>query len=131
VISAPNQSQWLQKYQWLIAVVTVLHMGGSVVNSAARIHRGVDTPLPPELSMYVTGAFIEASIQGAGGFCLWLLVSGLRSSTSRAVRILLGLALTVYPCLCLMIPFNLVAGLVAVSAEIWDWRTKRGQRGVP
>ena len=130
MISAPNQSQWLYKYQWLIAAVTVLHIGASVLLSAARIHQGVGAR-SHEVAMSGAGVFIEASVHGAAGFCLWLLVSGLRSSTSRAVRILLGLALAVYPCLCLMIPFNLTAGLVAVSAEIWDWRTKRGQRDVP
>ena len=121
---APNLHPWLQKYQWLIVAVTVLHSVIPIVNHAARIRSWIEAPLP-EIAMSATGIFFEVGIQGAAGFCLWVIVSTLMTSHSRTVRILLGAILSLYPCVCLMIPFNLVAGLVVIGSEIRFWHAGR------
>lgn len=121
---APNLHPWLQKYQWLVIAMSGLHMGASALNSIARLQRGTGAASPQDAA-YVTGTIFEVGIQGAAGFCLWLVVSSLRTNSSRTIRILLGLVLAVYPCVCLMIPFNLVAGLVVLGSEIRFWHAGR------
>ena len=121
---APNLHPWLQKYQWLVIAMSGLHMGASALNSIARLQRGIGAA-SPRYDAYVMGTIFEVGIQGAAGFCLWVIVSTLMTSHSRTARILLGLVLAVYPCVCLMIPFNLVAGLVVIGSEIRFWRAGR------
>jgi hypothetical protein len=127
----PDLHPWLRKYQWLIIAMTGLHMGASALNSIAKIQqvqmRLGDDVIPN--TSYVTGSIFSVGIQGAAGFCLWLVVSLLMTSHSRAFRILLGIILTVYPCVCLMLPFNLVAGMVVIGSEIQYWYAERKGRG--
>lgn len=121
---------WLRHYEKLIVSAAFLQMTASVINSLGQISRNVDLS-NANGAIIVTGLLGDVGIHAAAGFGLMAIASNLQTSNSRAIRLVLAVLLSVYPLVCFMVPFNLIAGLVVGVNEIGGWWKSRSSDSDP
>jgi hypothetical protein len=121
---------WLKHYEKLIVLATLLQITASVINSLGQISRNVDLS-NANGAIIVTGLSLGLVIHAAAGFGLMAIASNLQASNSRAIRLVLAVLLSIYPFVCFMVPFNLIAGLVVGVNEIGGWWKSRSSDSDP
>ncbi len=119
----PEWHPWLRHHQRLTIALTLVHVGASVLHKAL-LTQGMHNINPTDTISIAFGV----GFQAFSGCCLWILTGKIRSAQHRGTRLFLASLMGVYPCMVLMMPFNIVASITLFIKEMQTYRPHASEK---